>query len=148
MPFPTWPCVLAQIDRSLGGSSASDAPFRELGRLGVLPAGLALGVLAYWCFARMRRPKALRHASTSPQELFHELCQAHRLSAAQERLLEWVATDRQLALPGLLFLDPLHLERAISASDNAGVRKRLADLRAKLFSGLVGLCVPGLSQAL
>jgi hypothetical protein len=53
--------------------------------------------------------------------------------------LEWVVSDRQLSQPGLLFLDPLLLERVISRSDTPGVRKRLTDLRSKLFAGHVGL---------
>jgi hypothetical protein len=69
----------------------------------------------------------------------HELCHVHRLSAAQERLLEWVVNDRQLSHPAMLFLDPLLLERAISRSDAPGVRKRLTDLRSKLFAGALGL---------
>jgi hypothetical protein len=111
-------------------------------RLGALAAGLSLGVLAIWWYARIRvqAPKQPKQpAPHSPQQLFHELCRAHRLSAAQERLLEWVVSDRQLSQPGLLFLDPLLLERAISRSDTPGVRKRLTDLRSKLFDGLVQL---------
>jgi hypothetical protein len=129
---------MAQIDLALAASGESGAPMWGIVRLGTLAAGLGLGVLAYWYFARKRGSKVEVHARTSPQQLFHELCQAHGLSAAQERLLEWVASDRQLAMPGLLFVDPLHLERAQSRSDNPGVRKRLTDLRTKLFAGLAG----------
>ena len=140
MQLQLWTCVLAQVVHAPTAFNQSDGSFWGLFRLGVLSAGMAIGVLAYWYIARVSgATSALRHApTTSPQQLFHELCRAHDLSAAQERLLEWVATERQLALPGLLFLDPLHLERAISCSDNPGVRKRLTDLRARLFSGLVG----------
>lgn len=138
MQLQLWPCLLAQIVDSPAAFKEHAGSFWGLFRVGVLSAGMALGVLTCWYVARQRRPKALRHAPTSPQQLFHELCRAHGLSAAQERLLEWVASDQQLALPGLLFVDPLHLERAISFSDNPGVRKRLTDLRARLFSGLVG----------
>jgi len=124
-----WLALLAQVRASPLGMS----------RLGALAAGLSLGVLAIWWYSRIRDTPRKEHAPQSPQQLMHELCRAHRLSAAQERLLEWVVNDRQLTHPAMLFLDPLLLERAISRSDAPGVRKRLTDLRSKLFAGALGL---------
>jgi len=129
----TPPAFLSAIE---GGTSSWGAA-----RWLLLAAGAAVGVLTAWWLIRARQSKAaaVRHAPQSHELLFHELCQAHRLTAAQERLLEWVIADRQLALAGLVFLDPLVLERAISRSDNPGVRKRLTDLRTRLFAGLISL---------
>jgi hypothetical protein len=145
MPHTLWLDLLAQLQ------PAARTPLPENGwsmpgvnRIGALAAGLALGVLSIWYFARFRKPRPKEHAPQSPQQLFRELCRAHNLTAAQERLLEWVISDRQLSQPGLLFLDPLLLERAISRSDAPGVRRRLTDLRSKLFAGHVGM-VGGLS---
>jgi hypothetical protein len=104
-------------------------------RLGALASGLAVGVLAIWWYSRRRQPRK-EQALHSPQRLFQELCRAHRLSAAQELLLEWVVSDRQLAQPAMVFLDPLLLEQAMARSDAPGVRKRLADLRSRLFARL------------
>ena len=115
------------------------ASLGTLGPLGLLAAGVALGLFAWRQFLNRCKPRAPEPAPQSPQMLFHELCGAHRLSAAQMRLLEWVASDQQLPQPGLLFLDPLPLERALARSENSGVRKRLTDLRAKLFAGLLEL---------
>ncbi len=113
------------------------ASLGTLGRLGLLVTGVAAGLSAWRQILNRRKPPTPEPAPQSPQMLFHELCGAHRLSAAQMRLLEWVASDQQLPQPGLLFLDPLPLERALARSEHSGVRKRLADLRAKLFAGLL-----------
>jgi hypothetical protein len=50
--------------------------------------------------------------------------------------MEWVVSDLQLPQPAMLFLEPLLLERAMTRSDTPGVRKRLADLRSRLFAGM------------
>ena len=104
-------------------------------RLSAIACGLAVGVWAIWLVARRARSRqpAVPH---SPQQLFQELCQAHHLSAAQQRLMEWVVSDLQLPQPAMLFLEPLLLERAMTRSDTPGVRKRLADLRSRLFAGM------------
>jgi hypothetical protein len=106
-----------------------------LSRFGAVACGLAVGVLGIWLLARRRRAArpAVPH---SPLQLFHELCQAHRLSAAQQRLMEWVVGDQQLLQPAMVFLDPLVLERSMTRSDTPGVRKRLAELRSRLFAGM------------
>jgi hypothetical protein len=106
-----------------------------MSRLGAVACGLAVGVWAIWLVAR-RGAGRQRVAPHSPQQLFQELCQAHRLSAAQQRLMEWVINDLQLPQPAMLFLEPLLLERAMTRSDTPGVRKRLADLRSRLFAGM------------
>lgn len=106
-----------------------------ISRLGAVTCGLAVGVWAIWLVARRSRSRqpAVPH---SPQQLFQELCQAHHLSAAQQRLMEWVVSDLQLPQPAMLFLEPLLLERSMTRSDTPGVRKRLADLRSRLFAGM------------
>jgi hypothetical protein len=136
MPLQCWPLIVAQI--SMSNAAADSGALWTLSRLGLLAGGLALGVLAYYGLARFRRPRTPQHAPQSPHQLFHELCRAHKLSAAQERLLEWVASDRQLSLSGLVFLDPLLLERSISNCNHPGVRRRLTVLRTRLFAGLAG----------
>jgi hypothetical protein len=129
------PLLLAEIDlwssltNKLRGFTSLDAT-----RLGALASGLAIGVLVIWYYSRWsgrRSPDASPH---SPQRLFGELCQAHRLTAAQRRLLEWLVAERQLLQPALVFLDPILLESAIAHAESPGVRKRLIDLRAKLFA--------------
>lgn len=105
-------------------------------RFGALAAGLAVGVLIAWCYSRSsgrRQEESLPH---NPQQLFGELCRAHKLSAAQRRLLEWLAAERQLLQPALVFLDPILLESAIAHADSPSVRKRLTELRSRLFAGL------------
>jgi len=139
MAFTVWLDLLAQLEPAARIESPGSGWSLGVNRVGALAAGLALGVLAIWCFARFRRPRSKVHAPQSPQQLFRELCRAHHLTAAQERLLEWVVSDRQLSQPGLLFLDPLLLERAISRSNTPGVRRRLTDLRSKLFAGHVAV---------
>ena len=109
--------------------------FLAVSRLGALAAGLAAGVAMFWWYSRRHQPTK-EHPLHSPQQLFAELCRAHRLSASQERLLEWVVGERQLAQPAMVFLDPLLLEQAMAKSDTPSVRKRLADLRSRLFAGL------------
>ena len=140
MPLTAWLDLLAQLEPAARVATlASGWSMLGVNRAGALAAGLALGVLAIWLFAHFRSPRPKEHAPQRPQQLFRELCRAHQLTAAQELLLEWVVNDRQLNQPGLLFLDPLLLERAISRSDTPGVRKRLTDLRSKLFAGHVGI---------
>lgn len=104
-------------------------------RFGAIACGLAVGVLAIWLVARQRRAArpAVPH---SPLQLFHELCQTHQLSAAQQRLMEWVVSDLQVPQPAMVFLDPLLLERSMTRSNPPAVRKRLADLRSRLFAGM------------
>lgn len=131
------PSLLAQIDLwssltdKLRGFTALDAT-----RLGALASGLAIGVLVVWCYSRRSGRRTADGSPHSPQKLFGELCQAHRLTAAQRRLLEWLVAERQLLQPALVFLDPILLESAIAHADSPGVRKRLIDLRAKLFATL------------
>jgi hypothetical protein len=107
-------------------------------RLGALASGLALGVLLVWWYARVRTsaPPPKEASTSDPVKLFGELCRAHRLSAAQQRLLEWLVAERQLMQPALVFLEPILLESAIVHAESQTVRKRLTDLRARLFAGL------------
>jgi len=126
-----WPGLLAEL-----------AGMPVVTRLGALATGLALGVLVVWHYARWKSPQTLPPQETStkgtcdPSKLFGELCQAHRLTAAQKRLLEWLVAERQLVQPALVFLDPILLESAILHAESPAVRKRLTQLRAKLFAGL------------
>lgn len=127
--------ILAQIG---DWSRWSDVSSLGLSRIGVLAAGLAVGVLIAWCYSRWSRKEREEDAGPphSPQKLFRELCKAHRLSAAQQRLLEWLAAERQLLQPAMVFLDPILLESAIVHADSPNVRKRLTELRSRIFAGL------------
>jgi len=122
-----WSGIAAQLSKL----AALDAT-----RLGALAAGLAIGVLLVWCYSRGSNRRQIDCSPHSPHKLFAELCKAHRLTAAQRRLLEWLAAERQLLQPALVFLDPILLESAIAHADSPGVRKRLTDLRTKLFAAL------------
>jgi hypothetical protein len=127
--------LLAQIDSfSRSGGAKGGGSLVDVGNLGAIASGMAIGVLIVWCYSRRRTPTKAA-AVHSPQRLFGELCTVHRLNAAQRRLLEWVADDSPLMQPALVFLDPLLLESAIARSESPGVRKRLTDLRARLFAG-------------
>jgi hypothetical protein len=106
-------------------------------RVGALAAGLAVGVLVAWCYSRSSaRRRDVETSPHNPQQLFGELCRAHKLSAAQRRLLEWLAAERQLLQPALVFLDPILIESAIAHAQSPSVRQRLTELRSRLFAGL------------
>jgi hypothetical protein len=132
-----WPGLLAEL-----------AGMPVVTRLGALATGLAIGVLVMWHYARAKSSHAPPATETStkgtsdPAKLFGELCQAHRLTAAQKRLLEWLVAERQLAQPALVFLDPILLESAVLYAESPAVRKRLTQLRAKLFAGLEAATEP------
>ncbi|MEX2174530.1 MAG: hypothetical protein WD872_09220 [Pirellulaceae bacterium] len=101
--------------------------------LGASAAGLAFGVLLVWLYtswlAQQRQPTA-----SYPERLFGELCRAHRLSAAQRRLLEWVIAELHVLQPAMVFLDPNLLEAAVPRTAAPAVRKRLIDLQSRLFA--------------
>jgi hypothetical protein len=131
----TWTFIFAQLD---DWSRWIDTSSFGLSRMGVLAAGMAVGVLIAWCYSRWSRTQREEDTGPphSPQKLFSELCKAHKLSAAQQRLLEWLAAERQLLQPALVFLDPILLESAIAHADSPNVRKRLSELRSRIFAGL------------
>ena len=143
MQFDYWLTLIAQAP-SASLVAGADEPLLIAPRVGALAAGLALGAVAFWCWTRGRQWQNKPPVPHSPQQLFHDLCQAHQLSAAQERLLEWVVSDQRLVQPGLVFLDPLFIEQAIGRNSNAGVRNRLTGLRTKLFAGLEGVALADL----
>jgi hypothetical protein len=136
MTMPQSVAVLAEASNS-SQFLTKLAEFSPAGltRLGMLAAGLAMGVLVAWCLSRWQARRKQRDPSPhNPYRLFGELCQAHGLTAAQRRLLEWLAADRELLQPAMAFLDPILLESAIAHAESAGVRKRLVELRSKLFA--------------
>jgi hypothetical protein len=111
-------------------------------RVGLLAAGLALGVLVAWCCLRRARRRDADLSGHNPNQLLGQLCQAHGLAAAQRRLLEWLAAERQLMQPAIVFLDPSLLEDAMAHADSPGVRQRLAELRATLFADVATHSAP------
>jgi hypothetical protein len=124
--------IARQADRSRTSGILVDAT-----TLSVITIGLAVGALLVWIYARWYVPRT-EHPPASPQGLLEELCRAHRLKAAQQRLIEWVATEHHLAQPVMVFLDPRLLDMTLARCKQPDVRKRLSELRSRLFEGLTG----------
>jgi hypothetical protein len=133
MPNPLQSVLLSQSDA--WWTWFRDFSIFDVSRLGALAAGLAVGVLIAWYYSRFSSRRQEDVSPHNPQRLFAELCRAHKLSAAQRRLLEWLAAERQLLQPALVFLDPILLESAIAHADSPNVRQRLTELRSRLFAG-------------
>jgi hypothetical protein len=149
MPNFVYWAVLSQRDAGSPWTwSFRDVAFFDISRMGALAAGLAVGVLIAWYYSRWFNRRPVDNAPNNPQRLFAELCRAHKLSAAQQRLLEWLASERQLLQPALVFLDPILLESAIAHADSPAVRKRLTELRSRLFAGAENECAADVAQRL
>jgi hypothetical protein len=137
MPHPLLTSILAQTDAWSRWSASLRGPSSfDVSRVGVLAAGLAVGVFIAWCYSRRFARPTDEVSPQNPQRLFVELCRAHKLSAAQRRLLEWLVAERQLIQPALVFLDPILLESAIAHADSPSVRRRLTELQSRLFAGI------------
>ena len=124
--------IAREADRSRTSGILIDAT-----TLSAITIGLAVGALVVWIYARWYVPQS-ELPPASPQGLFEEVCRAHRLKAAQQRLLEWVAAEHHLAQPVMVFLDPRLLEVTLAHCKQPDVRKRLSELRSRLFEGLTG----------
>jgi hypothetical protein len=124
--------IAREADRSRTSGILIDAT-----TLSVITIGLAVGALVVWIYARWYVPHS-EHPPASPQGLLEEICRAHRLKAAQKRLIEWVAAEHQLVQPVMVFLDPRLLDMTLARCKQPEVRKRLSELRSRLFEGLTG----------
>ncbi len=90
-------------------------------------AAIALfwAVLHFWDKYRKSRVSEL----TTPQSLFEELCDLHKLGKADRTLLEKVVTAQNLDQPAAVFVDPGVLATAASSGGEGGYLK----LRSRLF---------------
>ncbi len=80
---------------------------------------LGLGIVVVWTLLYLweRRHRWLHNAPTvGRRTLFQQLCDAQRISTADEERLEAHAQRLQLADPALLFIDPRLLE-SLAAAD-------------------------------
>lgn len=92
---------------------------------------LVLGGLA-WLSGRKQRAAT----KPNPRRLFHELCDMHRLSDRDQRLLKALARGRKLASPAELFVRPELFAEPKNAIDGVAP-KPLAALRVRLFGDAV-----------
>ncbi len=93
----------------------------------VLLVLLLVSAAALWLHFRQRR---LRNC---PRRLFRELCRAHRLNKAQQRLLWQLAAAQGLSQPATIFLaperfDPHHLPERLR-----GRQREIERVRDRLF---------------
>ncbi|MDX1945613.1 MAG: hypothetical protein SFU86_09395 [Pirellulaceae bacterium] len=110
-----------------GGSNFSAA---SLATVAFVAAVIALAI---WIASR-RLETGERRKTNSAGRLMHELCQAHRLTHAQRRLLGRVARQAKLVEPALVFVDRTSIDAAIAKADVPRAKRELELLRKILFA--------------
>ena len=95
-------------------------------------------VMFQWDKRRSPVQGPVRYSSAST--VFLELCEAHELSKQEKRLLASAVTSQQVSSPGILFVDPSHLQ-ALAVANHADA-PRFADLLRKLFDMAVPESAP------
>ncbi len=130
--------ILAGIGSSIrDGNASGTLPTKsfELDLGGVLIGSMllvaAIGLTWYLIRRYLERSQP---GYADPQELFNELCLAHRLSWQETSLLTRLADEHHLADPGRLFLEPERFELAGLGAELRDQSGPLAALRDKLFA--------------
>jgi len=126
-------CLLAQLSRwqRMGDGLHGPGTRIELREVLFFCLGLALFGLIVWLLLGWRRWNDMSQRCDDPWKLFRQLCQHHGLNRADRRLLQQLATARQLRQPAELFVTP-------SAFNPANLpaklkEQKLRNLRARLF---------------
>ncbi|HUG66153.1 MAG TPA: hypothetical protein VMM76_00270 [Pirellulaceae bacterium] len=98
-----------------------------------------IGVVAAiaWLVTRYVKYREQRKAD-SPHELFAELCRAHGLDRASQRLLRRLAKAHRLQSPAQLFVEPARFDLEILGKAFEARRAQTAALRSKLFAASGG----------
>lgn len=110
-----------EYSHSLAGRIVAD--FLILSILAVLFTSLT-----YLIWRQLRERRA-----NLPQGLFAELCAAHGLSKAEQRLLRRLAKRQTLTDPLPLFIEPRYFETCDKFADLRDQKALLAQLRQRLF---------------
>ena len=98
--------------------------------------GLLMGsAVAVACIVVIARAVArgARRAVASPRRLFRSLCQAHRLTWSDRRLLRQHARVHDMADANQLFIDPRWLDQERVRGPLLADAARIAELRQRLF---------------
>ncbi len=89
----------------MGSRFQNSADKSRIGQLLILVGVLiAVGVVVAYVARRYTRNQ--RRGYTSPRALFYELCEAHKLTRSQRKLLRQVSRFLRLRQPALLFVEP------------------------------------------
>jgi hypothetical protein len=96
-------------------------------------AAVALIVTGLFVRGAMRKART-GDPSSSTQELFSELCDAHELNRLERTLITQLAATYELPQPSVFFVDPWTLEQAAAAPGPDA--HRYEALRHKLFGSL------------
>lgn len=107
-----------------------------LGPLSVGAAALAAVTLVtlIWLISKAR-DNGQQQEINHPWKLLRELSQAHRLSAAQERLLHRMIRHYQIEPPARLFLEPERFQAAAADAAFAREQRVIQGLKNRLFNG-------------
>lgn len=103
-----------------------------LASLAVLGAVVLFTLVLAWVLARVATIRELR-GTNHPRELFFELCKAHQLNRAQQRLLERVARHNRLVHPARVFIEPGLFDLAGPRRPSERLRSELDELKKQLF---------------
>jgi hypothetical protein len=110
-----------------GGEQFSLAGLAAVASVGITVV-LACWLCSRWLAVRQRR------ISNHPRRLFAELCRAHRLTRAQQRVLERVARRHHLPHPARVFRDPRLFAREGHDRFSERKRRELEALEQILFA--------------
>ena len=103
-----------------------------LAGLAVLGAVILSVLVLGWMISRVANIRELR-GSNHPRELFFELCRAHQLNRAQQRLLERVARHYRLVQPARVFIEPALFELVGPRRPSERLRRELDELKRQIF---------------
>lgn len=93
--------------------------------------------VSVWGLSRLVSRKERAASCLDPRALFRALCGAHQLSRSDRQLLRQLAHAHALNQPALLFVEPERFDTAELGEAWQKQRERLAELRSRLFAGLV-----------
>lgn len=99
-----------------------------VGIIAIVSAGI---ILLTWLAFRWYQRRT-REIANSPWHLFKELCNAHGLNAAERQLLSWLARERALAQPAMLFVEPACWD--LGAASNRARMSEIERLQRRIFA--------------